>query len=106
MEEPIETYNPTMLAGLGLFLIFCMPMIFMIAFVGDQLIPYSMGTFIVAPIVGLFTVPAGLIVMTIMIFLRRKYPEKPVKWRSAVSGSCVAMTIGSIAWFLKFSFSV
>jgi hypothetical protein len=104
MDEPIESYNPTMLTGLGLFLTLCMPAIFMIAVIGDDRLPYSMGTIIFSPIVGAFTTPVGLLVLFATFLLRKKHPEKPIRWRSALSGSCVATALGSLAWFLKFSF--
>lgn len=103
MDEPIEAYNPTMLAGLGMFLTLCMPVIFMIAVITENLLPYGMGTIIFAPIVGMFVTPAGLLVLFATFLLRKKHPEKPIAWRSAFSGSCTAIALVTVVWFLNFS---
>lgn len=105
MEETIEAYNPTMLAGLGLFLTLYIPVVFIIAIVGDGLLPFAMTTIVFAPLVGVFTTPAGFLVLIATALLARKRSEKRIEWRSAISGSCVAVALGAVAWFMKFSFA-
>lgn len=103
MDEPIEAYDPTMLTGLGLFLTLCMPAIFVIAVIGESLLPYSMGSMIAAPMVGMFATPAGMLVLFATFLLRRKWPDKPIRWHSALSGACIAILLASVVWFLTVS---
>ncbi len=107
MDKPTKTsYAPTMLTALGLVLTLCMPVIFMIAVLGERFIPFSMGSIIFALIVGVFVTPAGLLLLLILFVMKRKRPNKPIRWRSALLGSCVALGLSTIAWFWRFSFSM
>lgn len=105
MEETIEAYNPTMLTGLGLFLTLYIPVVFTIAMIGDGLLSFAMTTIMLAPLVGVFTTPAGFLVLIATALLARKHPEKRIEWQSAISGSCVAVALGAVAWFMQFSFA-
>lgn len=106
MEEHIEAYDPTILAGLGLFLTLCMPVVFLAAILGEGLIPFGMTSVMFAPIVGLFVTPIGLLVLFITFILRKKHPHKVIKWSSAVLGSSAALGISSAVWFLIFGFGI
>lgn len=106
MDEPIEAYDPTKLTGLGVFLTLCMPVIFMAAVLGESFIPFGMTSVMFAPIVGLFITPIGLLVLLITFFLNRKRKDKTIKWESALLGSCVALGVSTVVWFLTFGLGI
>lgn len=106
MEEPIEAYDPTILTGLGLFLSLYMPVIFMIAVVGDHFLPFGMTTVMLAPIVGMFMTPIGLLVLLVTYSLHKKHSDKKIKWGSALPGTCFALGAACVAWFLVIGFGV